>query len=75
MLITGSDIKGIKNIKTTLKERFEMSDLGYLTYFLRIEVAYSHNDYFLSQTKLACEILDRSGITNDKICETPEVVG
>ena len=75
MLITGDDTKGIKSIKSILTSKFEMSDLGFLTYFLGIEVAYSQRGYFLSQTKLACEILDRSGITDDKVCETPEIVG
>ena len=41
MLITGSDSNGVKSIKSILKDKFEMSDLGFLTYFLGIEVAYS----------------------------------
>jgi hypothetical protein len=52
MLITGDDVKGVKNIKSVLTSKFEMSDLGFLTYFLGIEVAYSQRGYFLSQTKL-----------------------
>jgi hypothetical protein len=75
MLITGSDSNGVKSIKSILKDKFEMSDLGFLTYFLGIEVAYSLRGYFLSQTKLASEIIDRSGITDEKLCETPAVVG
>jgi hypothetical protein len=75
MLITGDDVQGVKGIKSVLTSKFEMSDLGFLTYFLGIEVAYSQRGYFLSQSKLACEIIDRSGISDDKVCETPEVVG
>ncbi|XP_031482592.1 uncharacterized mitochondrial protein AtMg00810-like [Nymphaea colorata] len=75
MIITGSDEKGIRECNKLLQKTFEMKDLGFLTYFLGIEVAYSTRRYFLSQTKFVAEIIVKSGITDDKVTETPEAVG
>jgi len=46
MIIIGDDIDDILVLKTKLTRRFEMKDLGYLRYFLGIEVAYSPRGYF-----------------------------
>jgi hypothetical protein len=48
MIITGDDINSISVLKTELARRFEMKDLGYLRYFLSIEVAYSPRGYLSS---------------------------
>jgi len=48
MIITGDDTNSISVLKTELARRFEMKDLGYLRYFLSIEVAYSPRGYLPS---------------------------
>jgi hypothetical protein len=48
MIIIDDDIDGISVLKTKLARQFEMKDLGYLRYFLAVEVAYSPRGYFLS---------------------------
>jgi hypothetical protein len=48
MIINGDDIDGISVLRTELARRFKMKDLGYLRYFLGIEVAYSPRSYLLS---------------------------
>src|SRR5436190_18199865 len=51
MVITGSDSAAISSLKQHLQFEFEMKDLGFLRYFLGIEVAYSSCGYLLSQQK------------------------
>ncbi|XP_071703911.1 uncharacterized mitochondrial protein AtMg00810-like [Rutidosis leptorrhynchoides] len=46
-------------------------DLGYLSYFLGLEVAYTNSGLFLSQTKYAHDILVRAGLVDSKPAATP----
>ncbi|XP_068667644.1 uncharacterized mitochondrial protein AtMg00810-like [Aristolochia californica] len=48
-----------------------MKDLGYLRYFLGIEVAYSPEGYILSQSKYISEVISRAGLTDDRIMDSP----
>ncbi|CAL5429371.1 unnamed protein product [Camellia sinensis] len=71
MIITGSDYSTIEEVKHQLFQEFEMKDLGFLRYFLGIEVATSPTGYLLSQTKYARDILSRANLTDEKIVDTP----
>jgi hypothetical protein len=70
MIITGDDIDDILVLKTELTRRFEMKDLGYLQYFLGIEVVYSPRGYLLSQSKYVADILERARLTDNKTIDT-----
>jgi hypothetical protein len=47
-----------------------VKDLGYLRYFLGIEVAYSPIDYLLSQSKYVADILEWVKLTDNKTVDT-----
>jgi hypothetical protein len=70
VIITVDDIDGILVLKKELARQFEMKDLGYLRYFLSIEVAYSPRAYLLSQWKYVADILEQARLTNNKIVDT-----
>ncbi|XP_068667634.1 uncharacterized mitochondrial protein AtMg00810-like [Aristolochia californica] len=71
MIVTGDDEDDIANLKQQLHSLFEMKDLGYLRYFLGIEVAYSPEGYILSQSKYISEVISRAGLTDDRIMDSP----
>jgi hypothetical protein len=47
-----------------------MKNLGYLQYFLGIEVAYSPRSYLLSQSKYVVNILEHARLTDNKTTDT-----
>jgi len=57
MIITGSDIEEITQLKNNLFREFEMKDLGGLKYFLGIEVLCSNKGIFISQRKYIMDLL------------------
>lgn len=71
MIISGDDATGVNELKQYLYDQFEMKDLGNLRYFLGIEVAYSPKGYVLSQSKYAIDIINRAGLTDRKLVDTP----
>ena len=59
LILTGSDPNLITHVKSSLKQNFEMSDLGHLHYFLGLQVLQTKEGIFLSQSKYACDLLRR----------------
>jgi hypothetical protein len=57
LILTGSDSKLLNHVKTSLKNKFEMTDLGFLHYFLGLQVLQTNEGIFLSQSKYACDLL------------------
>ncbi|WVY93005.1 hypothetical protein V8G54_032093 [Vigna mungo] len=58
-------------LKEKLATQFEVKDLGRLTYFLRIEVAYSNNDIFISQRKYGIDLLKETSMIDCKTTRVP----
>ena len=64
MVITGSVHVAIASMKRHLQSDFEMKDLGFLCYFLGIEVACSSHGYLLSQQKYIADLLERATLSD-----------
>eukprot|EP00253_Pinus_taeda_P004414 PITA_04414 len=52
LILTGSDPNLINHVKSSLKKKFEMADLGHLHYFLGLQVLQSKEDISLSQSNV-----------------------
>lgn len=62
LLITGSSLKHILEFKREMALKFEMSDLGKLTYYLGIEICQHSQGITLRQNKYAKKILEECGM-------------
>ena len=71
IMVTGDDSEEIAHLKAQLAQAFEVKDLGYLRYFLRIEVAHSSKEIFLSQRKYILDLLTEIGMFGCQPIATP----
>eukprot|EP00253_Pinus_taeda_P022157 PITA_22157 len=69
--MTGSNESYIASIKKELGKSFEMTDLGYVHYYLGIEVTQHPESIFLSQNKYIGDLLNRFGMTECNPLSTP----
>jgi len=75
-LIVGGENEGeVERVKTQLKQRFDMKDLGELKFFLGIEVIRTPKGIWLSQRQYALDMLSRFGMSNSKKISTPLPAG
>jgi hypothetical protein len=58
-------------VKTNLKKKFEMTDLGFLHYFLGLQVLQTNAWIFLSQSKYSCDLLRRFHMDDCKLAPSP----
>jgi Reverse transcriptase (RNA-dependent DNA polymerase) len=71
MIITDNDEDEIAQLKVKLGNEFEVKDLGYLRYFLGIEVARGLKGIVLSQQKYMLDLRKESGMLGCKPVSTP----
>eukprot|EP00253_Pinus_taeda_P032377 PITA_32377 len=57
LILTGSDPNLINHVKSSLKNQFEMTNLGHLHYFLGLQVLQSKEGISLSHSKYVCDRL------------------
>ncbi|XP_028084588.1 uncharacterized protein LOC114285710 [Camellia sinensis] len=71
MIITRDDTVDIFSLKQFLSRQCEMKDLGFLNYFLSLEISHDPSGNFLSQAKYTSDLLAHVGLTNCKTASTP----
>ncbi|KAJ9561510.1 hypothetical protein OSB04_006670 [Centaurea solstitialis] len=71
LILTGNQATVIQSFINKLHAEFAIKDLGRLSYFLGLEVTYTTNGLFLSQSKYAQDILKRRNMVDAKPVTTP----
>nr|GEX60331.1 putative ribonuclease H-like domain-containing protein [Tanacetum cinerariifolium] len=60
-----------KSFEKLMKDKFQMSSIGELTFFLGLQVKQKKDGIFISQDKYVAEILRKFGLTKGKSSSTP----
>jgi hypothetical protein len=63
--------KSCEEFSSVMTQKFEMSMMGELNYFLRFQVKQLKDDTFISQTKYTQDLLKRFGMKDAKPAKTP----
>lgn len=71
LILTGEDQEVINKFKTEMKDKFDMSDLGLLSYYLGVDVKQSAHSITLCQTSYAKSILEKLGMGECNPCQIP----
>ncbi|GAA0141429.1 transmembrane signal receptor [Lithospermum erythrorhizon] len=75
LIYTGDDHTLLEEFKHSMMRDFEMSDLGYMSYFLGIETLQKEGGIFICQRKYAEEVLERFGMSECNSVQCPIVPG
>nr|GEX42746.1 hypothetical protein [Tanacetum cinerariifolium] len=71
-IIFGATNKDLcKSFEKPMKDKFQMSSIGELTFFLGLQVKQKKDGIFISQDKYVAEILRKFGLTKGKSASTP----
>nr|GEZ37941.1 hypothetical protein [Tanacetum cinerariifolium] len=71
-IIFGATNKDLcKSFEKLMKDKFQMSSMGELTFFLGLQVKQKKDVIFISQDKYVAEILRKFGLTKGKSASTP----
>nr|GEX13357.1 hypothetical protein [Tanacetum cinerariifolium] len=70
-IIFGSNKKLCKAFEKLMKDKFQMSSMGELTFFLGLQVKQKDDGIFINQDKYVAEILTKFGLTDVKSVSTP----
>ncbi|GAA0139391.1 transmembrane signal receptor [Lithospermum erythrorhizon] len=71
LIYTGDDEKMMAEFKASMLERFDMTDLGIMSYFLGIEVIQNQQGIFIGQRQYAEVVLKRFGMEDCNLVHNP----
>ena len=71
IILTGDDIDGLEKLKRALANEFEVKDLGFLRYFLGMEVARTTQGIVVCQRKYTLDLLEETRMLGCKPIDTP----
>ncbi|CAA7055275.1 unnamed protein product [Microthlaspi erraticum] len=71
LFVTGTNRRIIDEFKDEMATKFDMSDLGKLTYYLGMEVKQHDGGIMLNQKRYALKILEEAGMENSNPVHTP----
>lgn len=71
LVLGGTDLEELTNIKTLLDNKFNIKDLGVLKYFLGFKVARTQDGISHCQQKHALDLILDAGSIGLKLCNTP----
>ncbi|GJU15951.1 uncharacterized mitochondrial protein-like protein [Tanacetum coccineum] len=71
LILSGNNEAAITSFISGLNHEFAIKDLGDLNYFLGLEVAYTDDGLFLTQSKYATDILQRANLFDAKPVSNP----
>ncbi|XP_024626820.1 uncharacterized mitochondrial protein AtMg00810-like [Medicago truncatula] len=71
LVLAGNDLEEITTIKSFLNQKFKIKDLGYLKFFLGLEISRSHHGIHLCQRKYALDLLNDTGLLASKPTTSP----
>ncbi|CAM8885096.1 unnamed protein product [Rhodiola kirilowii] len=71
VVLTGTSTSQIDKVKAYIHVEFQIKDLGYLKYFLGIEVARSSSGIFINQRQYVLDLLSEVGLLACKPSSTP----
>ena len=71
LIVAGSSSAGIENFMGEMTREFDMSDLGFLSSYLGIEVKQGEKYIFLSQTSYAQKLLEHANLGECNAVATP----
>lgn len=75
LFVTGTDLARISEFKKEMSSKFEMSDLGKLTYYLGIEVIQHQGGISLNQSRYAQKILEDANLIDCNPVQTKMEMG